>query len=241
MELLVSLCAGVVFALGFRTPLVRWPVVFYALALVLDVVYVSGLLSWAGPELARALLPYLRRCIAPYGLLVVVMFVGVLPEGSRFRAYLRPVRGPLSVLAALLALCHVGSYVQVYLQVALEGFASASLSTALSLILSVLLVVMLAVLTITSFSLVRRRMRGATWVRVQRLAYPFFVLVNVHALLLLLPSCLAGGKSTLSVAGYAGVLLAYVALRGLRYASDKRSDQTALKRPTRSDGFSLSS
>ena len=223
MEALVSLGAAFAFALVFRTPLVRWPVAFYVFALAVDVAYASGLLAQVVPDLARALMPYLRRCTAAYGLFAIVMFMGVLPERSRLRAYLKPVRGSLSVLAALLVACHVVGYGSAYANVALSGFATASIPTKASLFLAVGLVIVLALLFVTSFRMVKGRMRAKAWARVQRLAYPFFVLISLHAAILLLPSCAAGGKSTVSVAVYLIVLVAYAMLRIARWVSDARA------------------
>ena len=55
------------------------------------------------------------------------------------------------------------------------------------------LVVLLVVLGVTSFAFVKRQMSTASWKKVQKLAYPFFGLVYVHPLLMLLPSALHGG------------------------------------------------
>ena len=228
MGLLMCLCGSLAFTLAFRTPLMRWPFVFYGAAIVVDIVFVSGLLSQVAPEAARALLPCLRRCMAPYGLFTVVMFVGILPEGSRIRSYLRPVRGNLSVLAALLSLSHIVSYARVYLGVALEGFVTASLATAASLVLSMILVILLAVLTVTSFGFVRRVMHAVSWLRVQRLAYIFFGLVSVHAILLLLPSCLAGAQSAAPVVAYVATLFLYATLRLARWIVDKRGMRSGM-------------
>ena len=220
MELAISLCAGFAFALAFRTPLVRWPVLGYLGTAALDVAFLAGFLSSVAPDAARALLPYLRRCIAPYGLFAVVMFVGVLPEGSRVWRYLSPARGGLSVVAALLALCHIVSYLSTYLDVILSGFATASSTTAVSLMLAVVLLALLALLTVTSFRLVKFRMSARMWTRVQRLSYAFFGLMGLHAIFVLLPSCALGGKPATSVGMCGLVLVAYAVLRVRRWRAD---------------------
>lgn len=60
-------------------------------------------------------------------------------------------------------------------------------------VLAVVLLVLLVVLGVTSFAFVKRQMSTASWKKVQKLAYPFFGLVYVHLLLMLLPSALHGG------------------------------------------------
>ena len=149
------------------------------------------------------------------------MYVGVLPAGSCLRTYLNPVRGPLSIVASLLALAHIGSYVQVYLGVALSGFATAAASTMMSLIIAFVLVILLFALAVTSLQSVRRCMHGESWKRLQRLAYPFFILVSAHAAVLLFPSVAAGSGSLLAVSLYVGVALLYGVLRVGRWISGR--------------------
>lgn len=220
MEILGALCAAVAFALVFRAPLSKHPAAFYLLAIVLDAAFLSGALASVAPDVHRMLLPYLRRCIAPYALLTVVMFVGVLPGASPVRSRLAPIRGPLSVIAALLALCHAASFVQAYASEALSGFSTAAKSTVASLVLAVAVTLVLALLAATSLNAIRKRMRSGTWQRVQRWAYVFYALMSLHAILLLLPSGLSGARSGLTVAVYGGVFGLYVALRCARSCAD---------------------
>ena len=97
-----------------------------------------------------------------------------------------------------------------------------------SFAVAVVLLVLLLVLGVTSFNAVKRRMRTDTWKKVQKLAYPFFLLVYVHLLLMLAPSALHGGiAATASVAVYSAVFLAYLVLRLFRAAKDRRMRTTA--------------
>ena len=81
----------------------------------------------------------------------------------------------------------------------------------------------MAILLVTSFQVVKRRMSAARWKGVQRLAYPFYLLTYVHLLLMLAPSALHGGvAATTSVAVYSIVFAAYVVLRLVRAAKDRR-------------------
>ena len=68
-------------------------------------------------------------------------------------------------------------------------------------------------------------MKAASWKRVQRLAYPFYVLTYVHLALLLMPSALAGNDvAVLSIAVYSIVMGAYVILRLRKAAADHRAE-----------------
>lgn len=221
MDVLLSLFVAAILTVVFRGPLVRWSGVCYVAAIVVVVVFLNGVLP-AGIE--RGMLPFLRRCTLPYSLFVIVMYVGVLPVGSRLRTYFNPIRGPLSVVASLLVLAHVCSYVQVYLAVALSGFATAAVSTMVSLIIAFVLCALLAVLAVTSLQSVRRFMRGGFWKRLQRLAYPFFILISIHATAFLLPSVAAGSGSLLTVSLYVGIALLYGVLRAGRWILERSGE-----------------
>lgn len=231
VDVLLSLVIAAVLTAAFRVPLVRWPGACYAVAIIVVVAFLGGALP-AGIE--RGMLPLLRRCTLPYGLFVIVMYIGVLPSGSRLRTCLKPVRGPLSIVASLLVLAHVGSYVQVYLGVALSGFVTAAAPTATSLIIACVLVILLAVLAVTSLQSVRRHMHGGSWKRLQRLAYPFFILVSVHASVLLFPSAATGSGSLLAISFYAGIALLYGVLRVGRWLSGRSSEPKASRAVTAS-------
>ena len=56
-----------------------------------------------------------------------------------------------------------------------------------ALAVALVLFALLLVLGVTSFNFVKKRMRKESWKRVQMLAYPFFLLVYAHLLLMLLP------------------------------------------------------
>ena len=83
----------------------------------------------------------------------------------------------------------------------------------------------MAVLWATSAQRVKHTMKAASWKRVQRLAYPFYVLTYVHLALLLMPSAAAGnGVAVLSIAVYSIVMGAYVILRLRKAAADHRAE-----------------
>lgn len=230
MDILIALIAAVAVALILRTPLVRCPWAFYGAAIAVDALFLSGALAVAAPDLNRELLPFLRRAIFPYALFVVVMFMGVLPESSKLRAYLKPARGPLSIFAALLAFCHMASYIDVYVRPALKGFGTVADSTLAALIMAVVLAVLLTLLTVTSFTVVQRHMHAKTWRILQKAAYGFFALFTLHAVVLLLPSSMGGGAPALAVSLYSGVFVLYVILRVGRNAFDRCSDDAVAKK-----------
>lgn len=216
MDILVALLVAAAFAAVFRKPLKRFPAVFYAVALALDALLVVGQLFDVPAALWGAVLTFHARCLPAFALFAVVMFTGVLRDGSRVKAALLPVRGELSVLASILAAGHAANFASLLV----GRFAANGLNAATAfLAVAVLMVVLLVPLAVTSLRLVKRRMSSSAWRRLQRFAYVFWALVFVHVLLVLGPSAAGGAASACeSIAAYAAVFVLYLVLRVRRFA-----------------------
>ncbi|MFR7404562.1 MAG: hypothetical protein ACLUW6_08175 [Coriobacteriaceae bacterium] len=120
---------------------------------------------------------------------------------------------------------HIAFYAASYVPRLTSAFTG---NLAFSLGLAALITALMAVLWVTSFSAVKHAMKAASWKRVQRLAYPFYVLTYVHLALLLMPSALAGNDvAVLSIAVYSIVMGAYVVLRLRKALADRRTEATA--------------
>lgn len=204
------------------------PWVFYCLALVLSALFASHVLLSVAPSMARALYPYMQRGLLAFGLVTVVMFIGVFPRSRWVRRYLNPIRGELSIIAAFLAIGHIVNYLNAYLGKVLGGFAGMSLSASTSIVASFLLVALLAVLTITSFNIVKSKMESTAWKKVQMLAYAFYLLMFVHVLLILVPSVGQNGggeRAFVSVVVYSIVFVVYIVARIARAILDRRGQE----------------
>ena len=156
MDFLITLACTTAACFLLRNPVKRFPVLFYVLAAALDMLFLVGcfgLLPWFAWS---GLLVLMRRCLLAFSLFTVVMFVGVLPAGSKARAWLAPVRGELSLVACILAAGHVGFYVASYAPRMLAGGAVEP-AIAASLALALVLLALLAVLGVTSLKSVRTR------------------------------------------------------------------------------------
>ncbi len=230
MDFLITLACTTAACFLLRNPVKRFPVLFYVLATALDVLFLVGcfgLLPWFAWS---GLLVLMRRCLLAFSLFTVVMLVGVLPAGSKARAWLAPVRGELSLVACILAAGHVGFYVASYAPRMLAGGAVEP-AIAASLALALVLLALLAVLGVTSLKSVRTRMASTPWKRLQRLAYPFYLLACAHVACSLLPAALHGGTAAqTSIVAYAAVAAAYLVLRLMRFAIDRRRARAAAQR-----------
>jgi DMSO/TMAO reductase YedYZ heme-binding membrane subunit len=221
---LITLACAIAFAFVFRTPLKKAPWVFYLIALVLVVLFVARASIGFPVYVERPIFYLMQKCTTAEALFVIVMYIGVLGDKSRIRAYLMPVRAELSILACLLALGHIVNYLMSFIPQVLGAGTSLRINILFSIGLAVLLVILLVVLGVTSFSAIKRAMSTVSWKRVQWFAYPFFLLTYVHILLFLLPSALSGAATAqFSVIVYSVVFIAYIVLRLIAGARKRTS------------------
>lgn len=221
MTAIVVLAGAAVFAFACKRPIKACPAAFYALAIALDVLFVVGSYTKLPAAVYDVLFVLLHKCTLATALFAVVMYIGVFARDSRVASYLRPIRAELSIMAWLLSLGHMAIYLSSYATSLSSGLPQTNVAVALAVALA--LFALLIVLGVTSFNVVKKRMTKETWKRVQLLAYPFWGLVYVHLLLMLLPSALRGGApAQLSVAVYSVVFLGYAVLRIRRALADRR-------------------
>ena len=220
MELLISLLVAVLFVVLFHKPLHAMPVVFYAVAAAVDLLYAFGAVCGLPLPVWNVVLFLVQRCQLSVMLFAVVMFIGVLAKDSAVRRALTPVRGELSIVAAILAMGHIVYHVTVFAR-QLASSVGLPLSRTISLLVAVVLVVLLVVLTVTSFKAVRARMSVSAWRMVQRGAYVFFGLVIIHVALIFQPALAAGSQEVWTrFALYAVLFAAYAVLRVRRAVLD---------------------
>lgn len=220
MEFFLLLMATVVVTVTLRTPLHKWPVMFYGLAVGADVAYIVGIEGLLPRAAMGPLTLLMGKCVLSLALFVVVMYIGVFAKGSKVHQWLKPVRSELSILACILACGHMAVYLGSYVP-RLGGTLGANVLSAL--VVALALLVLLLVLGVTSFGFVKRRMRTDSWKRLQRWAYVFFGLVYVHLMLMLAPAASRGGEAAVaSVVVYTAVFGAYAVLRVRRALVDCR-------------------
>lgn len=218
--LLVFVCA-VTAAFALRNPIKKAPVAFYILAVAVSVLFIAAEFFPMPRAVWSALFLLVQKCMLALALFAVVMFIGVLSRDSRAGRWLRPIRAELSIIAWILSLGHMAVYLASYLP-RLGGVNKGAVM--ISFVVALVLFALLLVLGITSFNAVKKRMKKDTWKRVQMLAYPFFGLVYLHLMLMLLPPALHGGAAAqVSVAVYSVLFAAYALLRVRRAMIDRKA------------------
>ena len=209
MRFVIALILSFALVWAFAKPLKKYPVPFYLGAIALLGLYFWGTSVGVRGEAWSYFQPLMQRCALAFLLFSIVMFVGVL---------LRPIRRQLSILACIFAVGHIVFYSASYIPRITSAFSG---NLAFSLGLAALITALMVVLWVTSFQVVKHGMKALTWKRVQRLAYPFYVLTYVHLALLLMPSALVGNTvAVASIAVYSVIMGAYVVLRTAKALRD---------------------
>ncbi len=223
LGILVSAVVALIIAFPLGSALKKCPWAFYAAALVLVLGYTALRELFPRNDLVQAAMPLFQKGYVSVWLLAVVMWTGVLDEGTALRKRLQPIRGELSILSFIFILAHLIIYLDVYLPRFGALFGTRS-NVGVSLVFAMVLAALFLVLTVTSFHAVRNRMSARGWKHLQRFSYVMVVLVFVHVVFVLGRSAFAGGfnASTLSVIVYGAVIVVYAVLRVLKWRRDAR-------------------
>ena len=224
MKLLIALVITLVLTVLLKEPIRKVPWVFYILALALDIIYLTGaaLDIWRGGALAAW--PFVMRGLVAISLFIIVMYLGVFSTNNKFRKWLMPIRGELSVIACILTFGHVINYLQSYLLIVLEDLGGVPATRLIAFLVAVVLLVLLIPLTITSFKTIKAKMNAASWKKLQSSAYVFFGLIYVHIAFVLGPSAFAGAREALiSLISYTVIFVVYAVLRIRRAMLDKKA------------------
>ncbi len=147
---------------------------------------------------------------------IFVMYAGALPKGE-MRKRLMSIRAQLSIISSILILAHNISYGFTYFKYLFVSPEKMSTTQLAAAVLSIILIFMMLPLFITSFNCIRKRMHPFIWESLQKLAYPFYILIYVHVLLILFPLAKAGTYYSLfNLAVYTLVFFVYFAMRTSR-------------------------
>jgi DMSO/TMAO reductase YedYZ heme-binding membrane subunit len=214
MRLLAGLIVAIALVALAQKAIKRFPAIFYVLALAADVLLVAGSVVHLPPWFREYFMFLFQSNTLAMGLFTLVMFAGAFDEGTAIRRILLGLRAELSIIASLLSIGHVVMYGQSYLgQLLAVGKAMPALRLS-AILIALVLVVLLVPLAVTSVKRLRAKMSQRAWKRLQRLAYPFYLLIFVHIMFYLVAPAQAGSSSaTVSVAVYAGLGVVYVLAR----------------------------
>ena len=216
MLFLIAIVLAAAFAWLCAKPLKARPLPFYISAAVVTVLMiVIDRMHLALPAFVSSyVIAVFTHGALAAALWCVVAWMGALPNGTAAIKHLMPVRGELSIFAAIVTLSHAVTYSITYLQRLFSGNANAELTFVLTCIVSLALMLIMIPLTVMSFKAVRRKIKPKTWKAIQRAAYVFYALIYVHILVIFIPRARMGREGALlSILVYTAVCVGYAVMR----------------------------
>ncbi|NTU89312.1 MAG: hypothetical protein HGA54_05305, partial [Actinobacteria bacterium] len=121
MEFAIILVCTIVACFLLRNPIKKSPALFYALAIIIDIVFITGTFIAIPHALWRVFFILIQKCTLALALFIVVMFIGVLPRNSKACIWLKPIRAELSIIAWILSLGHMAVYLESYIPKIFSG------------------------------------------------------------------------------------------------------------------------
>ena len=220
MLFIISLVIALFIAFCLDKPLKKCPAAFYITAAVLTVasiVVTQSDITISSRFVRDYVIGIFSRGALGAALWAVVMWAGALPNGSAPIKNLMPVRGELSITAAVLTLAHIVTFGMQYIKNLINGrtgSGDAYRDFVITLILSLAMTLIMLPLTVMSFKAVRKKMNAKTWKKIQRFAYLFYAMIYIHIMVLFVPKAQKGREGYfLSVLVYSAVFIGYAVLR----------------------------
>ncbi|MBR1432244.1 ferric reductase-like transmembrane domain-containing protein [Ruminococcus sp.] len=219
MIFLISLILTAAFVWFGADLLKKKPAVCYIAAAVLSAAaFAAGQSEIKFPEwFSTYVLGIFNKGALACALWCAVAWAAALPNGSAAIKKIMPIRGELSIFAALITLSHAVTYTLSYLD-RISTFSKYNISPSTEFITTcvVCLVLMLIMipLTVISFKTIRKKIKPKTWKNIQRAAYVFYALIYVHIMVIYLPKVKRGGADViLSILLYSAVFFGYAVFR----------------------------
>ena len=225
MLFLISMLLAVGFAWFCAKPLRLYPIPFYIGAAVVTVLMsVLGHMHVTGFVNDYIIGIFTRGAFAT-ALWCIVAWTGALPNGTAIIKHLMPVRGELSIFAAIVTWSHIATYGFTYLMRIFSDNPNAEFDFVLNCIVSLSLVLIMIPLTVLSFKKIRKMIKPKTWKAIQRIAYVFYAFMFVHAMIILVPRARMGREGAmLSIIVYTIVFAGYAVMRIYKYMTMRRKN-----------------
>ena len=184
------------------------------ISLLIIIASYSGSISSFPPFIKNNIMPLFTKSTFATSIFVVVMYTGALKNGSKLMKILMPIRAELSIIASILTLAHNISFGRYHFVTLFTNPKSMSLNMILAAIISIILIAIMIPLMITSFPMIRKKMKYKSWKMLQRSAYAFYGLIYIHVMLIMLPIAKCGNlQYILNVLIYSLVFLIYATMR----------------------------
>ncbi len=231
MLFIISLIIALFTAFILDKQLKKRPVIFYIAAAVLtaaSIIIAQSDITISNSFVRDYALGIFSRGALGAAFWAVVMFTGALPNGSAPIKKLMPVRGELSITAAVLTLSHIVTFGIRYVSSLVNGrtgSGDAFRNFVITFVLSAAMTLIMIPLTVMSFKAVRKKMDAKTWKKIQRFAYLFYAMIYIHIMVLFVQKAQKGREGYFfSILAYSTVFIGYAVLRLRKYYLSKKEN-----------------
>ena len=231
MLFLIALIIALFIAFFLDKPLKKHPTAFYVTASVLtacSIILLRSDIDISNRFVRDYIIGIFSRGALGAAFWAVVMWAGALPNGSAPIKKLMPIRGELSITAAILTFSHIITYGLQYISNFLKGRTGSGF--VVTSIVCIIMVLIMIPLTVMSFKTIRKKMNAKRWKKIQRSAYIFYVLIYIHIIVLFVPKAQKGIEGYfLSVLVYSLVFIGYAVMRIRKaYIAEKKPENKTL-------------
>lgn len=242
MLFLTALFIALLIAFCLDKPLKKCPAAFYISAAVLtlaSVVITQSDINISSHFVRDNVLGIFSRGAMGTAFWAVVMWAGALPNGSAPIKKLMPIRGELSITAAILTFSHIITYGVQYITNLIKGRTGSDF--VVTSIVCLAMVLIMTPLTVMSFKKIRKKMNAKTWKKIQRFAYIFYACIYAHILVLFVPKAQKGREGYfLSILVYSAVFIGYAVMRIRKYyIANKKPEKKLLPNTVCACAFAL--
>ena len=239
MLFLIAFVLSLVIAFAGKKAIKAHPAVFYIAAAVITTVIVAlkqSDISISSDFVNKYLIGIFAKGAFAGAMWSVVMWAGALTTdnalGKKFVSTVMPIRGELSIMAAIVSACHGIVYGSICLK-RFNNFRKLDLSFTADFVLTCLIgLVIIAImtpLTIMSIKAVRRKMNAKVWKNIQRAAYVFYALILANILVVYIPRSREGStEAYLSILTYSLVFVGYGVMRVRKAIITKKKPENRL-------------
>lgn len=227
MLFIIAVVAAIGIAVFLGKPLKKCPIAFYLTAVLISAAVSVFNFRNVPIFVNNYIIALFSRGALATGLWTVVMWTGAFANGSKPKKTLMPIRGELSILAALLTLGHNIGFGRIYFVRMFTAPSSMSEQQLAAGIVSIIMLAIMLPLTVISFPKIRKKIKPKLWKQIQRAAYVFYALIYVHVMILSIPSAISGKSGyLLTVAAYSVVFIGYATFRIRNLIVSKRKPKT---------------
>ena len=162
----------------------KYAPVYYIGAFVIFCISAAGFEIMRTNLLLHEISMLFERGIVATALFTLVMWAAIFKNGTQIKIRLMSVRAELSIIACILTLVHNFFYGKNYIVWLFTARERLTVPFVIATILTIVLDAIMLPLMITSFKGVRKKMKAKNWKKLQRWAYPFYMLIYVHVMVL---------------------------------------------------------